>query len=102
MTNTRVVRSDDESRYEIFVGDGEEETLAGYAEFTVDGATTTFPRTIIDPDFGGRGLGTTLVAAAVADVAARGGTIVPLCPFVEKYLRGNDVPGAVVEWPDRG
>lgn len=102
MTNTRVVRNDDASRYEILLTDGAEETLAGYAEFTLGPGKTRFTHTIIDPAFGGRGLGKTLAAEAVADVVSRGDTILPLCPFIEKYLRENDVAGAVVQWPDRG
>jgi predicted GNAT family acetyltransferase len=39
-----------------------------------------------------------LVGEALADVAARGETVVPVCPFVVKYLRGNDVEGLDVAW----
>lgn len=102
MTNTRVVRNDELSRYEIHLSeDGREETTAGYAEFTTGPSKTRFVHTVIDPAFGGRGLGSVLAAEAVADVVSRGDTIVPLCPFIEKYLRENEVPGADVQWPHR-
>lgn len=101
MTNTRVVRNDERGRYEIFLADGGDETLAGYSEFTAGQNRTRFVHTVIDPAFGGRGLGSVLASEAVADVVARGETIVPLCPFIEKYLRENDVPGADVQWPHR-
>lgn len=91
-----VYRDDPESRYEIRVGD----VLAGFTEFVPDEhGRLVFPHTEIDPAFGGRGLGTVLVARALADVAARGETVVPRCPFVVKYLRENDVPGLEVHWP---
>lgn len=92
-----VTRNEDQSRYEIHVGD----TLGGYAEYFADGhGRTVFPATEIDPAFKGRGLGTTLVAEALADEAQRGQTVVPRCPFVVRYLERNDVPGLDVHWPD--
>lgn len=91
-----VYRDDAESRYEIRVGD----VLAGFTEFVPDHeGRLVFPHTEIDPAFGGRGLGTVLVAQALTDVAARGETVVPRCPFVVRYLRENEVPGLDVHWP---
>ncbi|MGO1630292.1 MAG: GNAT family N-acetyltransferase [Microbacterium sp.] len=103
MATTRVVRNDDERRYEIFLIDDAtgSETLAGFARFTLGTNKTRFVHTETDPAFKGRGLGSALAAEALADVVSRGDTIMPLCPFIEKYLRENDVPGAVVEWPTR-
>ena len=90
-----VIRNDDKGRYEIHLDD----TVAGYTEFHVDDhRRLVFPHTEIDPAFAGRGLGGTLVAQAMADVAARGETVVPVCSFVVKYLRGTDVPGLDVAW----
>lgn len=90
-----VVRNEAERRYEIHVGD----TLAGFAEFRIDDhGRAAFTHTEVDPAFGGQGLGGTLVGEALADVAARGETVVPVCPFVVKYLRGTDVPGLDVLW----
>lgn len=93
----RVTRNEEESRYEIWVGD----TLGGFTEFVQksDGRVL-FPHTEIEPAFGGQGLGGHLVDEALADTARRGGIIVPLCPFVQKYLRKNEVAGAVIDWPD--
>lgn len=90
----RVTRNDDRQRYEITV-DGVE---AGFTEFIPrsDGRWE-FPHTEIDPAFGGRGLGSTLVGQALADAAEQGKTVVPTCEFVVKYLKNNDVPGLSVE-----
>ncbi len=92
-----VSRDDAQGRYEIRVGDA----LGGYAEFAGDDqGRVVFPATEIDPEFKGQGLGTKLIAKAMADAADRGQTVVPECPFVAHYLRKNDVPGLTVDWPN--
>lgn len=96
--NVTVVRNDEAGRYEISV-DG---AVAGFTEFAPDAeGRLVFPHTSIDPAFGGRGLGSRLIAEAMADVAARGETVVPVCSFVVKYLQGHDVPGLAVHWRER-
>lgn len=92
----RVTRDDDAGRYEIRIGD----VLAGFTEFAPDArGRLRFPHTEIDPAFGGRGLSSVLIAEAMADVAARDETVVPLCPVVAKWLRGHEVAGLDVHWP---
>lgn len=90
-----VVRNDESGRYEIRAGD----VVAGFTEFRVRNGRLIFPHTEIDPAFAGRGLGSTLVSEALADVARRGEIVVPVCPFVVRYLKENEVPGLVVDWP---
>lgn len=91
-----VVRDDAEGRYEIRY-DGE---VAGFTLFEPDRqGRLVFPHTKVDPAYEGHGLGGRLISAAMADVAARGETVIPLCPFVAKYLRGHDVPGLHIVWP---
>ncbi|WP_298943832.1 GNAT family N-acetyltransferase [uncultured Microbacterium sp.] len=90
-----VTRNDDKERYDIHL----DEVVAGFTEFRVDDhGRLVFPHTEIDPAFAGRGLGGTLVGHAMADLAARGETVVPVCSFVVKYLRENDVAGLDVAW----
>jgi predicted GNAT family acetyltransferase len=90
-----VVRNDEKGRYEIRLGD----TVAGFTLFRADHkGRLVFPHTEIDPAFSGRGLGGELVAAALDDVAGRGESIVPVCPFVVKYLRTHEVDGLDVHW----
>ncbi|KHK97174.1 hypothetical protein LK09_13000 [Microbacterium mangrovi] len=89
-----VVRTPD--RYEVRV-DGK---AAGFTLFHADPeGRLVFPHTVVEPEFGGRGLGQVLVSRAMADVASRGETVVPLCPFVTKYLRKTEVPGLKIDWP---
>jgi predicted GNAT family acetyltransferase len=65
----RIARNDDADRYEILV-DGR---VAGFTEYEADAeGRHVFPHTEIDPAYGGRGLGTKLVAAAMEGEAARG------------------------------
>lgn len=93
-----VARNDDRGRYEIRLGD----TVAGFTLFQADAqGRLVFPHTEIDPAFSGRGLGGILIGEAMADVAARGETVVPVCSFVVKYLRGTEVPGLTVDWEAR-
>lgn len=92
-----VVRNDLTHRYEIRVGD----VVAGFTTFRIDSeGRLNFPHTVVDPAFRGRGLATRLVADAMTDAAARGETVVPHCPVVSAYLRGHEVPGLTVEWPE--
>ncbi|GAA3751476.1 GNAT family N-acetyltransferase [Microbacterium kribbense] len=92
-----VVRSDEYHRYEVRV----DEELAGFTEFRIEQpGRLRFPETMVIPSFRGRGLAGILVAEAMADVAARGETVVPLCPVVVRYLHEHDVPGLVVDWPE--
>ncbi|WP_309066671.1 GNAT family N-acetyltransferase [Microbacterium sp.] len=97
MTAPTVTRADDASRYEIRL-DG---TLAGFAEFERRPGEIRFTHTEVDPAFRGRGLASTLAAEALADAAASGQTIVPYCPYIAKYLKTHDVPGAEIRWPKR-
>ncbi len=74
-----------EHRYEIAV-DGE---LAGFTRFKDRGAQRIFFHTEVFPQFGGRGLSSTLVTGALTDVRARGLRAVPVCPLVANFLTKN-------------
>ncbi|GAA1856311.1 GNAT family N-acetyltransferase [Microbacterium koreense] len=93
--DTSITRNDTEHRYEIHVGD----VLAGFTEFEVNGrGAYVYPHTVIDPAFRGRGLSGELIGYAMRDSAARGETVVPVCPAVVKWLRENEVPGLDIAW----
>ncbi len=97
MTDSDITVARERHRYEIRLGDA----VAGYTTFRADAeGRLVFPHTLVDPAYSGQGLGSILVGRAMADVAARGETVVPRCPFVQRYLRTHEVPGLRVDWPD--
>lgn len=98
MPEISVTRDDADSRYVIH-HDG---TLAGYTRFERRPGEIRFLHTEVDPAFRGTGLAGRLAADALADAAASGDTIVPYCPFMSKYLRTHEVPGARVRLPRLG
>ena len=101
MTNTpadrepRLLRNERDRRYEIWLGD----TRAGVATFRESDTRVTFLHTVIDPAFGGRGLGTLLAAFALQDTVDRKKRIVPLCPFIAAYVEDHDEFAAHIDMP---
>ncbi|KJS59848.1 GNAT family N-acetyltransferase [Streptomyces rubellomurinus] len=69
-------------RYEIHV-DGE---LAGFTEYRDRDAQRVFFHTEIDDAYAGQGLAGRLVEEALTDVRAKGLRLVPVCPYVAKFL----------------
>jgi predicted GNAT family acetyltransferase len=70
------------SRFEVTV-DGD---LAGFLDYRKHGDEYALPHTRIFTQYEGNGLGTTLVCGSLAEIAARGGTALPYCPFVPKVI----------------
>lgn len=73
-------------RYELRVG-GE---IAVTAKVTDSGDTVAITSTTTEERFGGKGLGTELVAFALADIRDRGKNVDPVCPFVRHVLNTRD------------
>jgi predicted GNAT family acetyltransferase len=82
---TTVQDNSADSRFEITV-DGE---LAGYVDYRKDGDEYALPHTRVFTQFEGRGIGGQLISGALTEIAARGGTVLPYCPFVPKVIRDN-------------
>lgn len=84
--STDVIRNEAESRYDIVV-DGERAGLAAYRDHTLaDGSVQRiFFHTEIDAAFGGRGLSSALVRAALEDTKAAGLRFAPVCPLVKGW-----------------
>lgn len=97
MTDITVTRNDDASRYEIRSDD----TLAGYAEFERRPGEIRFTHTEVDPAFQDQGLAGRLAGEALADAAASGDAIVPLCTYIAKYLETHEIEGAEIRHPRR-
>jgi predicted GNAT family acetyltransferase len=81
-----VERVDADHRYEILV-DGRRAGLTAYRD---RGAQRVFFHTEIDDAFAGQGLAAQLVQQALADVRESGKRIVPVCPYVAKFLKRHD------------
>ncbi|MFG1807897.1 GNAT family N-acetyltransferase [Streptomyces sp. NPDC049040] len=73
-------------RYEILV-DGR---LAGFTEYRDRDMQRVFFHTETDEAFTGQGLASVLVRQALNDVRRSGMRIVPVCPYVAKFLRKHD------------
>lgn len=100
-----VERVDAAHRYEIRV-DGE---TAGFTAYRDHGDQRVFYHTEIQDAFAGQGLAATLVRHALTDVRNVGKRLVPVCPYVAKFLKKH--PGefdditdpttpAILEWLD--
>ncbi|MCP9954311.1 GNAT family N-acetyltransferase [Actinomadura madurae] len=80
--STEITDNAGKSRYEIRL-DGE---LAGFAEYERGEDAVVFTHTEVDPAFEGKGVGGSLARGALDDVRAKGLSVVPLCPFIKKWI----------------
>ncbi len=69
-------------RFEIVV-DG---VTAGFTEYSDDAGLRTFPHTLVDDAFQGRGLASRLIRAALDATRAAGLQVLPVCPAVQRYI----------------
>jgi uncharacterized protein len=77
------VRDNTESLcYDALVG-GE---VIGTIVYEHAGSRMVFRHTIVEPEFRGRGVATTLVRAALDDVRAKGMTLTNYCGFVAEFI----------------
>jgi predicted GNAT family acetyltransferase len=81
-----VERVDAKQRYEILV-DGRRAGLTAYRD---RGDQRVFYHTVVDDAFAGQGLASQLVQQALTDVRESGKRIVPVCPYVAKFLKKHD------------
>lgn len=79
---TRIQRTEDAHRYELFVG-GER---VGRLVYRDEGDTRVFLHTEVDPSYQGRGLATRLIEWALDDVRESGKRLRAECPAVIAYL----------------
>ncbi|MER6685578.1 GNAT family N-acetyltransferase [Streptomyces olivaceoviridis] len=81
-----VERVDARNRYEILV-DGKRAGLTAYRDRD---AQRVFYHTEVDEAFAGQGLASQLVQEALTDVRESGKRIVPVCPYVAKFLKRHE------------
>lgn len=85
MTET-ITRQADPDRFEITI-DG---TVAGFAAFVDIDDQRVFHHTEIGEEFGGQGLAGKVVQHALEATRAEGKRIVPVCPYVAKFVTKSD------------
>jgi predicted GNAT family acetyltransferase len=78
-----VTDNPEKSRFEVSV-DG---TLAGFAAYEKDPGAVIFVHTEVFPEYEGRGLAGQLAKSALSMVRESGNRIVPVCPFIRRYVR---------------
>jgi predicted GNAT family acetyltransferase len=82
VAEAEVVDVPDESRYELRLA----ERLIGLAAYHRRDGRIAFTHTEVDQSCEGRGFGSRLAAAALADAGRQGLDVVPLCPFMAGYI----------------
>ena len=73
--------------------------VAGFAQFVDHDGRRVLFHTEIGEEFGGQGLAGTVVEAAVRATRDEGLTVVPVCPYVTKWLTKHTDHGATVAQP---
>jgi predicted GNAT family acetyltransferase len=69
----------------------------GRAEYVMRDERHVFTHTEVDKEYSGLGLANRLVRFALDDVRNQGGSVVPLCPFVNAYIRRHEEYGDLVD-----
>ena len=80
-----ILKNDELNRFEIY-SDGE---LAGFAEYKVSNQMISYTHTEMDPEFGGKGLGSQLIREALAEPLEQNLEVAPYCSFVSAYIKKN-------------
>ena len=71
--------------YEALIDD----EVIGTIVYEHSGPRTVFLHTIVEPDFRGRGIATTLVKVALDDVRSKGRPLSNYCGFVSEFIAGH-------------
>jgi uncharacterized protein len=65
----------------------DDDHVAGIAVYHLRGGRHIFVHTEVSPEYAGKGIGSQLARFALDDVRAKGGTVVPLCPFIASWVK---------------
>lgn len=76
----------DAPELERFEARDEQGELAGYVTYQVTGSVIVYTHTEVKPAFQGKGVGGSLAEAAMSDARQRGRTVIPICPYLSKWL----------------
>jgi predicted GNAT family acetyltransferase len=61
--------------------------LAGFIQYQARPEALVLVHTQVLEEFEGKGVGSVLARRVLDDIRARGGKIIPTCPFVAEYIR---------------
>ena len=89
-----VASHDPEGHRYVLTLDGEQIGMAVYHD---RGGRRLFVHTEVDPAHGGKGYAGQLVSFAIADVESAGVPIVPLCPYVARWLERHPGHESIVD-----
>ncbi len=78
-----ILKNDELNRFEIY-SDG---VLAGFVEFKIENQIISYTHTEIDPEFGGKGLGSQLIKEALDEALEQNLEVAPYCSFVSAYIK---------------
>lgn len=82
---------------ERFEARDEAGVTAGVVTYQLTGTIIAYTHTEVDPEFEGKGVGSILARAVMDDARAKGRTVVPICPFLSKWLeKHREYDGIVV------
>ena len=95
MPQHTVTLNEDLSRYELFL----DTELAGFIDIKRSAAGWAFVHTEVPEGFQGQGVAGILARGALEDAAGRGEAVIPLCPFIARFLERNAISGLTVHWP---
>lgn len=70
-------------RFEILVDDA----LAGFTAYLPRGEVLVFTHTEVDDRYQGMGVGAALIQGTLDQIRARGGRVVPKCPFMAAFIQ---------------
>jgi predicted GNAT family acetyltransferase len=87
-----VVDVPEESRYELRLS---EQTI-GLAAYRRRDGRIAFTHTEVAESWEGRGFGSRLAGAALEDASRQGLAIVPLCPFIARYIERHPAYEALI------
>ncbi|MFB4310821.1 GNAT family N-acetyltransferase [Actinomadura sp. GTD37] len=81
--STEITDNAGKSRYEIRL-DGD---LAGFVEYEPAEGAVVLVHTEVDSAFEGKGVGSALARGVLDDLRGKGLSVVPLCPFIKKWIQ---------------
>jgi len=82
MPEVQISHNEDAARYEARAGS----KIAGFAEYQLAKGLIVFTHTEVDPAYEGQGVGSALARAALDDVRGTGRKVLPLCPFIKRWI----------------